>query len=282
MKRILILGNDGYIGSHIEIWLSQYGDLDVQGVCIKNDEWKTIDFQGYDALIDAVGIAHVKPRKKLKPLFYSINTGLTIALCEKAKKSGVGQFIFLSSMNVFGDQCGIITSTENPKPSSFYGDSKLKADNQIQAMNSDTFKVASVRPPAVYGKDCKGNFCTLVKYATKLPVFPDYEQKKSMIFIDNLCEFIRLLIENDSSGLYYPQNREYTSTTEMVKSIAKINKHKICFVKGFNSILRILEKRVRIINRAFADDAYKLELSEYFNWRYCEVGFEDSIRKSLE
>lgn len=281
MKKILILGNDGYIGSQIENWLKKDSTLNVKGMCIKNNAWKETDFQGYDVIVDTAGIAHIKPKKELKSLFYSINTDLTIELCKKAKKTGVGQFIFLSSMNVFGDQCGIITSTENPKPSSFYGDSKLKADNKIQAMNSDTFKVASVRPPAVYGKGCKGNFPTLVKYAARLPIFPDYEQKKSMIFIDNLCEFIRLLIENNSSGLFHPQNREYTSTTEMVRSIAKINKHKICFVKGFNPILRILEKRVRVLNRAFADDAYELELSADFGWEYCVEEFEESIKWSI-
>lgn len=282
MKNILVLGNDGYIGSHVEAWLKKYKDLNVRGICIKNDVWKNTDFQGVDAIVDTVGIAHIQPKKKLKPIFYSINTDLTIALCEKAKREGVGQFIFLSSMNVFGDHCGIIRSTERPKPSGFYGDSKLKADNEIQAMNSESFKVASVRPPAVYGKGCKGNFPTLVKYATKLPVFPDYRQVKSMIFIDNLCEFIHLLIKNESSGLYHPQNREYTSTTQMVKEIAEAANHKIRFVKVFNPMIRLLEKSVLFVNRAFADDAYELELSEYFNWRYCEEGFENSIRKSLE
>lgn len=281
MKKVLILGNDGYIGSHIESWLKEYTELDVKGLCIKNDVWKSTDFQGYDVVVDTVGIAHIQPKKELKPLFYSVNTDLTVALCEKAKKSGVRQFIYLSSMNVFGDYCGIITSTEHPKPSSFYGDSKLKADNKIQKMNSDFFKVASIRPPAVYGKGCKGNFPTLVKYAAKLPIFPDCKQKKSMIFIDNLCEFIRLLIENESAGLYHPQNREYTSTTQMVKSIADAQGKKVHLVKVFNPILHLLKKRVRIINRAFADDAYQLELSAYFNWKYCVVDFEKSIKQSI-
>ena len=281
MKKILILGNDGYIGSHVEAWLKQYDDLVVSGICIKNDVWKKTSFQGYDVIVDTVGIAHIQPKKELEKLFYSINTDLTIALCEKAKESGVGQFIFLSSMNVFGDDCGIITSTKNPKPSSFYGDSKLKADLKIQAMNSTSFKVASVRPPAVYGKGCKGNFPILVKYAAKLPIFPDYNQKKSMIFIDNLCEFIRLLIVNNSLGLYHPQNEKYTSTTQMVREIAKAEGNRIYFTKMFNSILYLFEKKIKTINRAFSNDAYELELSEYFDWTYCVAEFEESIRRSI-
>ena len=281
MKKILILGNDGYIGSHVENWLKKDETLEVDGLCIKNDAWKDKDFTGYDVIINAAGIAHIQPREELRSLFYSINTDLTIRLCEKSKLSGAGQFIFLSSMNVFGDHCRIVTNTDNPSPTSFYGDSKLKADQAIQKMNTDFFKVASVRPPAVYGKGCKGNFPTLVRYAARLPVFPDYEQKKSMIYIDNLCEFIRLLIEHESFGVFHPQNREYTSTTEMVREIARVQGHSIRFTKIFNPLLRLLEKRIRIINCAFADDAYELELSGYFNWEYCVMDFGATIKESI-
>ena len=281
MKKILILGNDGYIGSHVENWLKKDETLEVDGLCIKNDAWKDKDFTGYDVIINAAGIAHIQPREELRSLFYSINTDLTIRLCEKSKLSGAGQFIFLSSMNVFGDHCGIVTNTDNPSPTSFYGDSKLKADQAIQKMNTDFFKVASVRPPAVYGKGCTGNFPTLVRYAARLPVFPEYEQKKSMIYIDNLCEFIRLLIEHESFGVFHPQNREYTSTTEMVREIARVQGHSIRFTKIFNPLLRLLEKRLRIINCAFADDAYELELSGYFNWEYCVMDFGATIKESI-
>ena len=121
----------------------------------------------------------------------------------------------------------------------------------------------------------------MVRYAARLPVFPDYEQKKSMIYIDNLCEFIRLLIEHESFGVFHPQNREYTSTTEMVREIARVQGHSIRFTKIFNPLLRLLEKRIRIINRAFADDAYELELSGYFNWEYCVTKFKASVERSI-
>lgn len=280
-KKILILGNDGYIGSHIETWLKQFHEYEVYGICIKNDAWKKYSFHDYDTVVDTAGIAHIQPKEELRRLFYSVNTELTISLCEKAKESGVHQFIFLSSMNVFGDDCGIITSTDNPKPSSFYGDSKLQADIRIQSMNSASFKVASVRPPAVYGKGCKGNFPTLVKYASKLPVFPDYPQKKSMIYIDTLCEFVHLLVKHESFGLFHPQNKQYTSTTEMVRYISKANGRHIYFTKIFNPLIKVLEKRLRIVNRAFSDDAYDLNISSYFDWQYCVETFEHSIEQSI-
>ncbi|MGI6492832.1 MAG: NAD-dependent epimerase/dehydratase family protein [Pelotomaculum sp.] len=261
IKKVLILGGGGYIGSHIAEWLKAYSGYSVQTVNMKAGNWKSLNFGDFDSVVDTAGIAHIQPKEELKDLFYSVNTNLTIELCEKAKDDGARQFIFLSSKNVFGDHCGIIHTVENPQPSSFYGDSKLQADLKIQAMNSASFKVVSIRPPAVYGKGCKGNFPTLIKYAKIMPIFPDYAQKKSMIYIDNLCEFVRLLIDNDCSGVFHPQNREYTSTTEMVRAITKAIGRKICFTKIFNLLLRLSEKKIRIVNRAFSDDAYKLDIS---------------------
>ena len=282
MYRILIIGNDGYLGSNIENWLKRKPlNYNVTGICIRNIDINTIEFSKYDCIVDTVGIAHIKPKKKYKKLFYSVNRDLTITLCKKAQNSGVKQFIFISSMNVFGDYCGVITSVDNPKPSSFYGDSKLQADMCIQSMNGKNFKVVSIRPPAVYGKGCKGNFNKLIKYEKAFRIFPEFSQKKSMIYVVNLCEFIRLLIDNQCSGVFYPQNREYTSTSQIIKTIAEVNGDKIYFTKIFNLILKCFIKKFRIVNRAFADDAYEKKISNYFEWQYCIVDFYQSIKNSI-
>ena len=69
------------------------------------------------------------------------------------------------------------------------------------------------------------------KLAQKLPVFPDIDNQRSMLHIDNLCEFIRLMIDNEESGLFFPQNREYVKTSEMVKLIAEVHGKKISTYK---------------------------------------------------
>ncbi|MBO1915018.1 NAD-dependent epimerase/dehydratase family protein, partial [Microvirga sp. 3-52] len=91
---------------------------------------------------------------------------------------------------------GIIDMYTTPAPSNFYGDSKLQAENQIKSLNEDSFKVVILRPPMIYGKGSKGNYPKLAKAARKLPVFPNIDNQRSMLHIDNLCEFMKLMIDN--------------------------------------------------------------------------------------
>lgn len=282
MKRVLITGAGSYIGNHIENWLKQFPSLYyVESVSTINNLWKEIDFSSFDIVIDVAGIAHIKIKKKMRDLFYSVNRDMTIDICKKAKSAGVKQFIFLSSMNVYGDDCGIVTDINKVSPSSFYGDSKLQADNVIQKMNDLTFSVVSVRPPAIYGKGCKGNYPLLIKYAKKTLIFPDYKQHKSLIYIDNLCEFIKLLIDNNSRGIFCPQNAEYTSTSEIVRTIAKYSNHKIWFTHLFNPFVWLAIKTIRSVQRAFDEDAYDLSISHYFEGKYNVVPFDESIKRTL-
>lgn len=282
MKRVLITGVGSYIGIHIESWLKRFPSLyHVESVSTINDLWQEVDFSSFDVVVDVAGIAHIKITAKMKSLFYSVNRDMTIDICKTAKAAGVKQFIFLSSMNVYGDDCGIVTDVNNVNPSSFYGDSKLQADNIIQKMNDFAFSVVSVRPPAIYGKGCKGNYPLLIKYAKKFPVFPDYKQRKSLIYIDNLCEFIKLLIDNHSRGIFCPQNAEYTSTSEVVRTIAKYSNHKIYFTRLLNPFVWLAIRSFRFVQRAFDEDAYELSLSNYFDGKYNVIPFDESIKRTL-
>jgi len=149
------------------------------------------------------------------------------------------------------------------KPSNFYGDSKLQAEEGIKPLESDDFKIVILRPPMIYGKGSKGNYPKLAKVAQKLPIFPDIDNKRSMLYIDNLCEFIKLMIENEESGLFFPQNEEYVCTSEMVKMIAEAHGRKIKLTKIFNPLLRLMGLKIGIVNKAFGNLVYKQSLSEY-------------------
>src|SRR5690606_4996298 len=87
------------------------------------------------------------------------------------------------------------------------------------------------------------------------PVFPDMENKRSMIYIDNLCELVRLLIDNSSKGIYLPQNKEYVCTSEMVKLIAEINGKKVKMTKLFTHLFRIIQTNT--LNKVFGDLVYE-------------------------
>jgi UDP-glucose 4-epimerase len=280
MKRILITGEGSFIGTAVYDWLKQYpSDYQADILSVKDNHWETFDFSPYQTVVNVAGIAHRKITTKLEPLFYQVNRDLSVALCKKAEASGVKQYIYLSSMNVYGDINEIITKDTKPQPKNFYGNSKLQADEILMGFNSSTFHTVSIRPPVVYGKGCKGNYPLLEKLVKYLPVFPDYPNQRSILYISNLCEFIRLLIEQEESGIFHPQNKEYVSTTELVKTIAKQKHKRIYFTRLFNPVISFLLPRIRIVNRAFGNDLYDNSLSDYSDFSYCIVSFQESMEQ---
>ena len=280
MKSILILGKNSYLGENLYRWLQKYPHLyKVDIVSTLNYAWKKVNFKNYDVVVDYAGIAHISHiTKDMKSLFYSVNRDLTIEIGEWCKKNSVKQLIYFSSMNVYGDYCNNISDRDAVNPTSFYGDSKLQGDIGLKALESQEFKVAHVRPPFVYGKGCTGNYKTISKIAKKTPVFPDFPNKKSMIYVDNLNEFIRLLIESGEGGVYTPQNRELVSTSELVRTISRISGNSILFTRVFNPAIRISNYLTRKVRRAFADDCYNLDLSNHFEWKYNLIDFVTSIK----
>jgi len=264
MKKILITGANSYIGTNFEKWLSNYPDeYEVDTISLRDELWKEKDFLIYDVVYHVAGIAHRKETDENRDLYFEINRDLAYEVAKKSKQDGVKQFIFLSTMSVYGLETGIITRDTPHNPNNAYGKSKLEAEELIKKLEDESFKIAIIRPPMVYGKGCKGNYPRLARLAIKTPIFPDVDNKRSMIYIDNLSEFIRLLIDNYSSGLFLPQNNEYVNTSEMVKLIAEVNGKKIIMTKIFNPLLKLLN--VSTINKVFGDLVYEKDLSEYEN-----------------
>lgn len=287
MKNILVFGKDSYIGTNFEKWLnkSKEGNYNISSISSKDDEWRKEDFSKYDVIFCLAGIAHVSANKKLEDLYYKVNRDLPIEVATKAKTEGVKQFIFMSSMIIYGadgkiGQFKIIKEDTSKVPIDFYGRSKLEADEAIQKLSDEKFKTIIIRAPMVYGPNCKGNFLKLKKIAKILPIFPDIENNRSMIYIDNLVECIKQNIDNENSGVIYPQNREYVSTKSIIEAMAKAMNKKMHFVKIFNPILKLLSKKINYINKIFGNKVYDKSLSGDFS--YCVVDFETSIIECMK
>lgn len=275
MKSILITGKNSYIGSRFEEWLAKYPDkYKVDAISLRDESWKEKDFSEYDVIYHVAGIAHRKETKGNRELYYAVNRDLAYEVAKKSKQDGIKQFIFLSTMSVYGLESGVIDEYTPLKPKSNYGKSKLQAEELIKPLEDDSFKIAILRPPMVYGKGCKGNYPRLAKLAKITPIFPDIDNKRSMIYIDNLSEFVRLLIDNSFGGLFLPQNKEYVKTSEMVKLIAEAHGKEIIMIKLFNPLLRILN--VSIVNKVFGDLTYNKDLSEYED-DYKVYDFKESV-----
>jgi UDP-glucose 4-epimerase len=260
-------------------------DYTVDGASVRNDAWKELDFSGYDCVFDVAGIAHADTghvSEETKQRYYAVNRDLTVALAEKAKREGVRQFIFMSSAIVYGDSAPVgkqrlITRDTQPNPADFYGDSKLQAEKGILPLGDADFKDCILRPPMIYGKGSRGNYPTLSKMAQKLPIFPLVDNCRSMLYIGNLVEFVRLMIKNEEEGFFFPQNAQYSNTSRLVQMIAAAHGKKILLVKGCTPPLRLLSHATAIVNKAFGSLAYDMAMSEYKE-EYRKFSLEESIR----
>jgi nucleoside-diphosphate-sugar epimerase len=284
MKKILVTGKNSYVGTNLVNWLGNYPDkYSIDCISLRNDDWKHRDFSGYDVVLHVAGIAHVSSDPKMEEMYYKVNRDLTIETARKAKVEGVKQFIFMSSIIVYGDSSSdkrVIDENTVPIPSNFYGNSKLQAEKGIKHLENDNFKIVIVRPPMIYGKGAKGNYPKLAKAAKKLPIFPDIDNQRSMLHIDNLCEFIRLIIGGEKSGLFFPQNKEYVKTSEMVRLIAEVHGKRIRLTKIFNPILKLMGSKLAIINKVFGNLVYEQSLSDYDKLSYRVVDLQKSIEKT--
>ena len=260
MKKILITGAGSYIGTSLEQYLSQWEeDYRVDTADMLGDDWKSMDFSGYDSLFHVAAIVHRAESKENEALYYRVNRDLACEVAEKAKQEGVRQFIFLSSMSVYGIDSGPVPIHAEPNPKSHYGKSKLQAEQAICAMRSEHFAVAILRPPMVYGQGCKGNYQALVKFAKTMPVFPAYENKRSMLSIDNLVAFVKACIDEGYDGLFCPEDPEHHCTCRMVQQIALGFGRKLPLIKVLNPAVSLVKHCTAVGNKAFGDLYYERE-----------------------
>lgn len=287
MKKVLITGANSYIGTSFENYVMQCHDYQIDTVDMIDSTWRDKSFSEYNSVFHVAGIAHSdtgRVSEERKQFYYQINTDLTIETAKKAKADGVGQFIFMSSAIVYGDSAPIgkpkrITCDTPVAPANFYGDSKVQAENGLLKLADESFHVVILRPPMIYGKGSKGNYPQLSKFAQKLPLFPYIKNERSMLYIGNLTEFVKLMIDNNESGIFYPQNAEYVATSEMVQVIAQAHGKKIRLVKGTTVPLKAMSHVTGLVNKAFGNLSYDMSMSEYKE-NYRKFSFEESIRQT--
>ena len=287
MKKVLITGANSYIGTSFENYVMQCHDYQIDTVDMIDSTWRDKSFSEYNSVFHVAGIAHSdtgRVSEERKQFYYQINTDLTIETAKKAKADGVGQFIFMSSAIVYGDSAPIdklkrITRDTPVAPANFYGDSKVQAENGLLKLADESFHVVILRPPMIYGKGSKGNYPQLSKFAQKLPLFPYIKNERSMLYIGNLTEFVKLMIDNNESGIFYPQNAEYVATSEMVQVIAQAHGKKIRLVKGTTVPLKAMSHVTGLVNKAFGNLSYDMSMSEYKE-NYRKFSFEESIRQT--
>ena len=300
MKKILITGAGSYVGESVRRYMMetasgayQIDAVDTMGPSTSSGQvqgkqaayWKGVDMSQYDVVYHVAGIAHVNADPKMEALYYKVNRDLTIEVARAAKAAGVKQFIFMSSQIVFHEsqslKAEVLTTETKENPNGFYGNSKLQAEQGLHELECDTFKVCVLRPPMIYGPNSKGNFPRLVKLAKLTPLFPAWHNKRSMLYIDNLAEFVKQVILRGLSGTFYPQNRELADTVEIIRFFAHESGRKVWISRLFNPLVWLGSFVLQPINKMFATYYYDPDMSKV-GFDYQLVSFEESLKRVAE
>lgn len=297
-KRVLITGAGSYIGEAFKAYAAEHypDNFTIDVVDMIDPAWRDKDFSSYDVVYHVAGIAHAdvgNVSDETKEKYYAVNTDLAVEVAEESKADGVKEFIFMSSMIVYGESASygkkkIVDEHTVPSPANFYGDSKLQADVGVRELADDNFKVIVLRPPMIYGKGSKGNYLTLSKLAKKLAVFPDVQNERSMLYIENLCEFLCqiMLVQEvkENAVVLIPQNAEWTKTSDMVKEIANVSGRKVRKLGILNPAVlvgsKVPSKIGGLVNKAFGNSCYAHEVSVYLGLEYQKVSLQESIQRT--
>jgi nucleoside-diphosphate-sugar epimerase len=206
-------------------------DQIVLGDLSANIDWENT-IRNIDCIIHVAGKAHVIDTKKSSVLdeFRKINTIATLNLANRAAKSGVKRFIFISSIGVNGNQNSKpFTEQDQPNPQEPYAVSKYEAEQGLFKISKKTgLEVVIIRPPLVYGLNAPGNFGRLLHWANvKHPIplpFGSINNSRSLVALDNLVDFIVLCISHKKAAneVFLLSDGDDLSTTQLLQNILKI------------------------------------------------------------
>lgn len=303
-KKVLIIGQNSYIGNSFKNYVgklsqleknhrdgTEIGDIGVVNGCLdscklqieaisaRNNQWQSTDLSQYDAILHVAAIVHQKETEDKRQLYIDVNEKLPVEIAKKAKQAGVKQFIFLSTMAVYGEVEGAITENTPLKPTTMYGKTKLAAEQQLQKLASDQFKITILRPPMVYGENCPGNYTRLKKLAKVLPIFPDVDNKRSMIHVDTLCQCIVEIIGQEidlqdtalrgtdsqdtatskKTEILHPQDKRPVKTTDLYVKLRSDMGKKTYTTKLFNGLVIVAKGKVGAVRKLFGSCYYEMD-----------------------
>lgn len=258
MKRILIVGPHSYIGSRFQAYLQQRPEqYEAASISVRDNMWQSRDFSEYDAVLYAAAIVHQRETDENRSLYEQVNCQLAAELAQKAKREGVRQFIYLSSVSVYGVDEGLLTPETKPAPVTAYGRSKLHAEEVLRPLANSGFVVTLLRVPMVYGPGCKGNYRMLEKLAAVLPFFADYPNQRSRVSVDTLCVYLRGYIDTPESGLYFPQDAAYGCTSRVIQELAAQRGRKLPLWRWLNPAVWLLAHTTPKGRKAFGTLIYQ-------------------------
>lgn len=258
MTKILITGANSFIGTNF-ISFSKFREIET--ISLRDLSPDSIDFKGTDVVLHLAALVHVGRNSKRED-YFKINRDLCLEVAKCAKNEGVRQFVFMSSIKVFGRYItGSSPWNENSacNPDDYYGSSKYEAEVELQKLGDADFTVSIVRTPLVYGAGVKANMLLLMKLIRNFQLLPfaKIENRRHFTYVENLVGFIDKIIEKEAGGVFIAMDENSHSTTEIIYFIAEAMGRKIIQIK----IPAYLIKALSILFPLFIERLYgSLEL----------------------
>ena len=286
--KVLIVGKNSYIAQRTGACFEKKPvPAEVEYISVRDDSWKQAELSGFDAVIYTAAIVHRKDEVPLET-YDAVNAQQQFEFAQAAKTAGVKQFVFLSTMGVYGQDKklpnGNIVDEHVPlKPFPGYGSSKLKGEQLIQTLEDDAFHVSIIRPANVYGKGCKGGYISgFAKITSTLPVLPRAfeESRQGMLFVDNLAELCWLAVNSDCSGVYPAQDRTPVSAYDIMRAMADCICPKKKALPG-QAALKLIQGN-GLVNKLFGGVSYAEDYAKCPLGDYQLVEFRDAIKEWFE
>ena len=243
MKKLLITGSNGFVGNY---FINKYKNkYEIKTFSFLKNDINSLDCSDLDVVVHLSALVHQMGVASCEE-YERVNVIQTLQLAKKAKESGIKQFIFMSTVKVYGEETDSKYSENSIcNPEDDYGKSKLKAEFELQKLEDQDFKVSIIRTPIVYGYGVKANIKSLINLVNKVPLLPfgKIKNKRSMVYIGNLCHLVDVVIEEQKSGIFLASDDEPLSTSKLINLISKNLNKKIYLIKipFFESLLKILK-----------------------------------------
>ena len=206
IARVSVVRGDVTVASSLEPWLEGAQDA---------------------VLFHCAGVIH--PRKSTDELL-RVNVDGTRNVIDAAVDAGVRRIIHVSSNSPFGfndDRDGAFDEQSPYHPHGAYGSSKQAAEVLVsQAAHAGRIETVIVRPPWFYGPfqpPRQTLFFRMVREG-RFPVIGDGENRRSMTYLDNLCQAMLLCATRDSARnrAYWIADRRPYTMNEIVGTVESL------------------------------------------------------------
>jgi nucleoside-diphosphate-sugar epimerase len=238
MSKILITGANSFVGNNFRKY-SISGDTET--ISLLGFKPGDIDFSSFNVVLHLAAIVN-KSGKIPEEEYMRVNRDLCLRVAEKAKSSGVRQFVFMSTLKVYGETGKKEIRNEDSvcRPDDAYGRSKLEAESRLRKLEDENFRVAIIRSPLIYGEGAKANMLKIIKLVNLFPILPfgKLGNMRNYTYIENLVGFIDRIIETKASGTFIIMDDTAISTTLLVKYISQSLDKKVYLFKLPKVILK--------------------------------------------